>query len=1093
MRFSFLRRLAVPFLAGTACLVVFGSQYLRQISTQPGTGRTAAGFALSFTDAKEFQWMTIGCLGIYCLTLIGCIRFLRKGGEAGSGQKPDDGPAWPELLLALFLAFGFFQYVSNYEKAYLRSDFLTAVAGITAGQAVLWLHLWRKSRAHAGALAERLVPFFVLLLGGAAFLHPYMGRSFQYRDEVRWMGPYFNPNTYGALMGAGLVLAAGSLVKCFRPWSVASRVRPSLLPGRSGAAWLVILFYVAAVFATSVGLAKSYSRAAWFGVGPALLYLLWTGLALLRAENAGRVETVGRWRERLRPFVPVAILLGLALGVVAFWALRDTEHRVIRRALSIANQNDFSWRNRATTSMGALQMISDKPFTGFGWNQLESSYNAFYRPNELLEGYAICLNDYLVIGMTLGLPTLACLFLYVICKFAAGHGTLTGGLPPSAALWNMAVCRAACVVLLVSFIPQRGLFYLALAAPFWMLLELGAERPSAAAAASAEENGPVEKDVARFLLRKKVGFAVLGLVLLGTGGYLLFRSRAGTEAVPMDPGYLEIQGRLLASQPMAVNVSPDGRYVLTKEDLQDGFRIGIRETGSSRLVISNHSANSQRSLTWRPDSQALLFQEISGLDRPLCLFDFKSGLKTRLELPVSRTALPPLRWDPDGNRFAYFHGDWSKGRLLVTDPQQNEEPAELLGAMSGTCDFAWAPDGNTLATTTASKPDTVLLTALDTLDSSEIKMPAGAEIESLAWAPDGESLLVAARRKEDEHFGLFETKAKGGSFFIRAVAQGDIGNPLWLPDGQFFLYHVLSDGIVQAVLGSRSQPFLRTVGPTNGVLRVTHASPDGGKLYARFASLTAPPVLLEITVATDEARVLYAPPGSERVRCPAPQSIRIASFDGTEIPAYHWKSARTSGPPSAVLIDVHGGLHTQTFPAWESYVQIMVEKGCDVIALNYRGSSGFGHHFENLGDEADRVKDVVAARDFAVDVLKAAPARVYLMGNSHGSGLIAAAAAHGKEIGGLVLISWAGQVRDVPPRLAKPFKILGFQGNLDPFVSPQAAQASIAGYFAPAKNVSLETKSFAFRNEGHFFYDVESWARICWEISLLMETTSPAK
>ncbi len=39
--------------------------------------------------------------------------------------------------------------------------------------------------------------------------------------------------------------------------------------------------------------------------------------------------------------------------------------------------------------------------------------------------------------------------------------------------WLRATCRAGFIVLLVGFLPERGLFFLALGAPFWILLELG--------------------------------------------------------------------------------------------------------------------------------------------------------------------------------------------------------------------------------------------------------------------------------------------------------------------------------------------------------------------------------------------------------------------------------------------------------------------------------------------------------------------------------------------------------------------------------------------------------------------------------------------
>ena len=181
-----------------------------------------------------------------------------------------------------------------------------------------------------------------------------------------------------------------------------------------------------------------------------------------------------------------------------------------RRVVSVGNVNDFSWRNRLAACEGALQMMADKPWFGFGWNQPERVYDSFYRPARLTEGAAIQMNDYFMLGSTLGVPALLCFLMYVGLslggspkskvqspKSEAGNQHPPIQSPVDAAqdaecgrqgaelsvrrtldfrLWTLdsaAVCRAGAVVLLVGFWFDGGLFKLATAAPFWILLELG--------------------------------------------------------------------------------------------------------------------------------------------------------------------------------------------------------------------------------------------------------------------------------------------------------------------------------------------------------------------------------------------------------------------------------------------------------------------------------------------------------------------------------------------------------------------------------------------------------------------------------------------
>jgi O-antigen ligase len=167
--------------------------------------------------------------------------------------------------------------------------------------------------------------------------------------------------------------------------------------------------------------------------------------------------------------------------LLAFWGFRQAERGMVRRAYSAANVNDFSWRNRAAAYEGALQMLADKPWFGFGWNQPDRVYDRYYRAAKVDEGMAIQLNDYLTLGTTLGMPALLCFTMYVglALRGKSREPWRTLNLEPRTSnlehrtLDSATVCRAGAVVLLVGFWFDGGLFKLATGATFWILLELG--------------------------------------------------------------------------------------------------------------------------------------------------------------------------------------------------------------------------------------------------------------------------------------------------------------------------------------------------------------------------------------------------------------------------------------------------------------------------------------------------------------------------------------------------------------------------------------------------------------------------------------------
>ena len=146
-------------------------------------------------------------------------------------------------------------------------------------------------------------------------------------------------------------------------------------------------------------------------------------------------------------------------------------------------------------------MMWDHPF-GVGWNKAVETYKKNYSPPEG-GAAAITTNDYLMLGTQLGLPGLICFVSYVAlcCNLetaltspwsldsAAVSKAGCGGFSPSAARpcdtpgepagdtpALLYACRAGALAMLVAFWFDSGLFKLATAAVFWILLELGSEK-----------------------------------------------------------------------------------------------------------------------------------------------------------------------------------------------------------------------------------------------------------------------------------------------------------------------------------------------------------------------------------------------------------------------------------------------------------------------------------------------------------------------------------------------------------------------------------------------------------------------------------------
>ncbi len=141
----------------------------------------------------------------------------------------------------------------------------------------------------------------------------------------------------------------------------------------------------------------------------------------------------------------------------------------------MTNANDFSWRNRIYAYQGALQVMADHPLAGVGWRNATQQFDCFYSPPKLTDYWGIILNDYLMIGMTLGIPALGC---FLACLWTSQKAEEKQKKLNWEARWLKVGCRAGIIVLLIGFWFDGGLFKLALAMPFWLLLELGRGNPA---------------------------------------------------------------------------------------------------------------------------------------------------------------------------------------------------------------------------------------------------------------------------------------------------------------------------------------------------------------------------------------------------------------------------------------------------------------------------------------------------------------------------------------------------------------------------------------------------------------------------------------
>ncbi|WP_228027618.1 S9 family peptidase [Bacillus fonticola] len=124
--------------------------------------------------------------------------------------------------------------------------------------------------------------------------------------------------------------------------------------------------------------------------------------------------------------------------------------------------------------------------------------------------------------------------------------------------------------------------------------------------------------------------------------------------------------------------------------------------------------------------------------------------------------------------------------------------------------------------------------------------------------------------------------------------------------------------------------------------------------------------------------------------------VRYASFDGLEIPAVYYKPHVREGEKVPALVWVHGGPGGQSMRIYSPVIQYLVNQGYAVLAVNNRGSSGYGKTFFQAADlkhgEVD-LEDCIRAKEFLADTGYVDEKRIGIIGGSYGGYMVLAALA----------------------------------------------------------------------------------------------------
>jgi dipeptidyl aminopeptidase/acylaminoacyl peptidase len=323
--------------------------------------------------------------------------------------------------------------------------------------------------------------------------------------------------------------------------------------------------------------------------------------------------------------------------------------------------------------------------------------------------------------------------------------------------------------------------------------------------------------------------------------------------------------------------------------------------------------------------------------------------------------------------------------LVAVDTASGRPVAELWedGCSIGALGFSPLPgDFRLLATSTRTGYTRPFLWDPVSGETSELALPdLSGDVSPLDWSADGKRILLSQSKSSVQRLAALD------------MTTGEL-TPLRHPRGFY--------GI--------GPPFAAGVSLSNG------------EILAVWQDSTHPPELVALDSRTGEKLRTLLPGG----KVPPGHPWRTVTFRSTDGETIQGWLAVPDGPgPFPTILHTHGGPETQTVEYFIPYSQAWLDHGFAWLAINYRGSTGFGRAFRekiwgNLGHW--EIEDMVGARNWLVEQGIARTDQILPHGWSYGGYLTLLAMAKYPDLwaGGLAgtaTVDWAMEYEDLSPAM----------------------------------------------------------------------------
>jgi dipeptidyl aminopeptidase/acylaminoacyl peptidase len=449
-------------------------------------------------------------------------------------------------------------------------------------------------------------------------------------------------------------------------------------------------------------------------------------------------------------------------------------------------------------------------------------------------------------------------------------------------------------------------------------------------------------------------------------------------------------------------VSPDGRWVAWSWSrlgpAADVFAAPTDGSGPP-LRLTETAEGDAVAVSWAPDGEALLVAQDKDGDERVRLFRVglaEPGAMEPLTGPVPNYYLGGGQLHPDGRSLVYAANlDAESGEEIETDRlyRHDLQTGELRALARPRKGSISQPELNCQGTHVLySRNDLhpagqqVWLVDVEGLEDREILNFGERAKASATWFPDGRRALFVAEAESYRRLGVWNLDGEAMRWLVDDPGR-DIADAFVPPNGGPAVVIEVEQARIEASLLDVEDDAETTLRLDRGNL-VPLAPVEGGAWICTRYDARHPVDLVRYDGQGGEPLSVTGLPQRTFVaaeRLVAAEDFRWRSVDGMEV---HGWLYRASGKSVGAVVLVHGGPTSHAEDRFNAQIQYLASRGFDVLAPNYRGSTGFGLAFQESIKEhgwgGREQEDVRTGIEALIETGVARPGRVGVTGTSYG-------------------------------------------------------------------------------------------------------------